>query len=208
MKQEITYATTDLNIWATNDLTPIADQLVHLGLFTYYVGPGQDSSWFARLACAESFPDPDSSIAVMLTAIEALDEPARMLWSACTSRDFDIGYYCGDSPWAFNQQLLPSTIARIAAASAGIVITIYPVIETDAAIAAVAILKKDKWVRSHIGKYINYGTHYTDLDSVKETQVKVTLFGKAGSIIVNCLMHLTVDGKWEIKEIIQKEVKT
>lgn len=142
MKQEIRYLTTDLDLRAPLDLAPLADELIQRGLLPHYVGPWQDGSWSARFAFAASFPRPDSGIAAMLTAIEALGEPARSLWAACTSRDFNIGYDCGDEPWAFSQQLLPETLARIAAVGAGLVITLYPVIDTEAVAAAVAIFKK------------------------------------------------------------------
>ncbi len=118
MKHEIRYITTDLELWALVDLAPLANELVQRGLLPHYVGPWQNGSWSARFAMSESFPEPDSGIAAMLTAIEALNEPARSLWAVCTSRNFNIGYDCGNEPWAFNQQLLPTTLARLASVSA------------------------------------------------------------------------------------------
>ena len=210
MKHEITYRTTDLEILGTFDLTPIADQMVQQGLVSYHIEPWQGGSSFARFNSARSFSNPDSDIAEMLTAIEALDQHAKSLWSTCNERNFDIAYDCGDGPWAFNQQLLPSTLARIATVQAGIVITIYPMLETDAVIAAVASLKKDKWIKSQIGKPNGHGTHHIDSSALKKNQeeVKVTLYGKAKSVFVHCLMELNVEGEWGIKEIFQKEMKS
>ena len=209
MKHEIRYITTDLQLRAPLDLAPLADELIQRGLLLHFVGPSQNGSWSARFASAAPSPDPDPDIAAMLTTIEALDEPSRSLWAACTSRDFDIGYDCGDTPSAFMQQLSPATLTRIAAVGAGIVITIYPVLETDAIEAAVAILKKDNWIKRRRGKSNGYGIHHTDSSSLKKNQaeVKVTFYGKKGSVFVHCLMELTTEGDWGIKEILKKEVR-
>ncbi len=88
-------------------------------------------------------------------------------------------------------------------------ITIYPVLETEAVIAAVDILKKDKWIKRHTGKYTGHGTHHPDSSSVKKNQadVKVTLSGKKGSVFMHCLMELTIDGEWAIKEILKREAR-
>lgn len=210
MKHEIHYITTDLDLRAPVDLAPLTDALNHQGLAAYPHGPRKDGSWSAIINAAKGFQEPDQDIAATLTAIEALDESSRSLWVACSSRDFDIGYDCGDNPRAFYQQLSAATIARMAAAGAGLVITIYAVIETDAVEAAVGILKKDKQIRRHTGKYDGHGTYHTDSSSVKKNQaeVKVILYGKKGSVFVHCLMELTMEGEWGLKEILKKEERS
>lgn len=62
----------------------------------------------------------------LLSAIESLDGPTHELWSACTSREFNIGYDCGDEPWAFSHELTPETLARMAALGIALRITLYP----------------------------------------------------------------------------------
>ena len=209
MKHEIRYLTTDLDLRAPLDLAPLSDALGQRGLLAHYVGPGQDGSWSARFGTAYGFQEPDQDIAATLTVIESLDELSQRLWAACISRDFNIGYDCGDEPWAFNQQLSAPTLARIAAVGAGIVITIYPVLETEAVEAAVDILKKDKWIKSHTGKCNGHSIHHTDSSSLKKNQaeVKVTLTGKKGSVFVHCLMELTTEGEWGVKELLKKEAR-
>lgn len=210
MKHEIRYLTTDLDLRASFDLAPLADALTQLGLLGRHQGPLPNGSWSAQFASAVWLSEPDSDIGAMLTAIEALNEPNKRLWAACTSRDFDIGYDCGDTPWGFNQQLLPATLARMGAIGASLLITIYPVIETEAVIAAVGILKKDKWIKKYTGKSDgSLCTHHTASASVKKNQeeVKVTLNGKKGSVFVHCLMELTIDGEWGLKEILKKEAR-
>jgi hypothetical protein len=75
------------------------------------------------------------------------------------------------------------------------VITIYAVLDTDAVMAAIASLKKDKWIKRQLGKYNGHGTHLTDPSSLKNNQeeLKVSLHGKNKSVIVPCLMELTMD---------------
>ena len=126
MKREICYRNTDLILLAPYDLAPLAEALVTHGvLLSLYVGPWQNGLWSATFETTGSCSEPDLNIGVMLMAIDALDEPSRKLWVACTSREFDIGYDCGDEPKVFSQHLSTTILARIAAVGARVVITLY-----------------------------------------------------------------------------------
>ncbi|GAB2600301.1 hypothetical protein [Spirosoma areae] len=126
MKREICYLNTDLILLAPYDLAPLAEALMSHGvLVSLYVGPGQNGLWSATFETTGSCSEPDLNIGVMLMAIDALDEPSRKLWAACTSREFDIGYECGDEPRVFSQHLSTAILARIAAVGARVVITLY-----------------------------------------------------------------------------------
>lgn len=209
MKHTINYIITDLELRSSLDLALLADALTDQGLALYYAGPepGQDGSWAARFTASSGVDEPDQDIALMLNALESLSEPARSLWASCISRDFNIGYQCGVKPQAFYQQLSPVTLAGMAAIGAGIVLTLYPDLETDAFEAAVAILKKDKHIKRHIGKFTGPDIHLTESSSLKKNQeeVKLTLTGTKGFVFVHCLMELTVEGEWGLKEILKKE---
>jgi hypothetical protein len=87
-----------------------------------------DGQWGCSLEIsADADPDePETTIGIMLDAIESLDATAAEQWSRCTLREFNIGYDCGDAPWAFNQGLSNRTLSRIAASGATLRITIYP----------------------------------------------------------------------------------
>jgi hypothetical protein len=54
------------------------------------------------------------------------DAEPRNLWSACTTRVFDIGYECGEGPLSFHNNIAPSILARVAAVGASLRITLYP----------------------------------------------------------------------------------
>ena len=71
--------------------------------------------------------DPETAIGEMLDVIEQLDGAALAVWKACTLRDFNIGYGCGDEPWGFHQRLSAALLQRIAAVGASVSVTIYPV---------------------------------------------------------------------------------
>ncbi|QHV99337.1 hypothetical protein [Spirosoma endbachense] len=126
MKREICYLNTDLNLIAPYDLAPLAQALVAHGvLFSLYVGPYQNGLWSATFETSGSSSEPDLTIGVMLMAIDGLDEPSRKLWAACTRREFDIGYECGDEPRVFSQHLSTTILARIAGVGARVVLTLY-----------------------------------------------------------------------------------
>lgn len=211
MKNEIRYINTDLDLWASTDLTPLANALTHTGrLVPLYVGPLSNGTWSARFETADPFEGPDQNINAMLTLVDALDDESRSLWPACSSREFNIGYDCGDEPWGFNQKLSAATIARLAAAGAAVVVTIYPLRETDYSAAAFDILKKDKSIRRYLGSKI--GSSYVVSDGspfkVNLAEVKMTLIGAIGtkrSVFVHCQMELNSQEQWVLKEIIKKE---
>ena len=91
---------------------------------------GDDGKWYARFEIAESLPpdndEPEETIRRLLDAIEALDGGARLLWTTCSLREFNIGYDSGDEPWAFNNGLSAETLKRIADVGGSLRITIYP----------------------------------------------------------------------------------
>jgi hypothetical protein len=139
MKLETRYITTDIFLSAAHDLTRLAEALDHRGLITYHVVQHDKGLWFARLRAGESYLEPDENIAAMLTAVEALEEPFWSMWVACKVRDFEIGYDCGQEPREFNQHLSTVTLARIAAVSASVMITLYPaILDGDGGSCAVA----------------------------------------------------------------------
>jgi hypothetical protein len=98
MKRETRYLNTDLDLEPPLDLAPLADALAERELQVFHVLAHGDGTWSTRFETNEAFEGPDGNIAAMLTATEALGEPARSRWAACTVRRFDIGYGCGDGP--------------------------------------------------------------------------------------------------------------
>jgi hypothetical protein len=126
VKRQIHYLNTDLDLIAEQDLNDLAAALDAQGVFPLHVDQREGGRWHATFETGEQFTQPEANIVALLTAIESLDSPARAVWSGCSSREFNIGYDCGDEPWAFNQQLTPGTLARMAALGISLRITLYP----------------------------------------------------------------------------------
>jgi len=125
---QIQYQNTDLDLVCASDLTPLADALDALGFYTLNVSHEKDGLWYARLEINDDADphEPETTIRIMLDGIEALDGEAKDLWAACSEREFNIGYHCGDEPQALMHVLTHSTILRIANVGASLGITIYP----------------------------------------------------------------------------------
>ncbi|HUG90713.1 MAG TPA: hypothetical protein VML55_07770 [Planctomycetaceae bacterium] len=123
---EIRYLNTDFDLVASSHLQPLVSALRAYGLRALHVTLGGDGLWYSILETEEDYDEPDGTIGAMLAAIESLEDDAAREWSACRLREFNIGYDCGDDPWAFNNELTNDTLRRIAALGASLRITIYP----------------------------------------------------------------------------------
>ncbi len=122
----IRYLNTDLDLVSEQDLRPLTEAFKASGLSPLHVAAADDGRWFATLETDQQFSEPEQTVAVMLTVIEQLVPALRHCWDRCELREFNIGYDCGNEPWAFNQGLSNSLLGRIAAAGATLRITIYP----------------------------------------------------------------------------------
>ncbi len=129
MDGKIQYLNTDLDLVALQDPTPLTDALAERRVRALHPpSQGNDQRWYCilEIIADDNHEEPETTIQVMLDAIESLDAVAAELWARCAIREFNIGYDCGDDPWAFNQGLSNQTLARIAAVKATLRITIYP----------------------------------------------------------------------------------
>jgi hypothetical protein len=126
VKRKTHYLNTDLDLVAAQSLQALADALETRGVFPLHVDLGDDQQWSSTLETEEQFTQPEPNIVALLTAIEALDPQSRIQWEACAIREFNIGYDCGDEPWAFNHGLTAPTLARMATLAISLRITLYP----------------------------------------------------------------------------------
>ncbi|MDB5347030.1 MAG: hypothetical protein JWP89_5407 [Schlesneria sp.] len=126
MDGRIQYLNTDLDLTSVVDLTSVAAAFELCGLFALDVSQRDDGLWYAIFEADETYDEPGSNISMMLDAVESLGAEQRAVWSGCSVRDFNIGYDCGDEPWAFNQGLSAEILGRIAAVGASLRWTIYP----------------------------------------------------------------------------------
>jgi hypothetical protein len=119
------YLNTDLELSSAEELSAIATVFEAQGLLCLHLNC-DEGLWQATFEANRDHLEPETSIAQMMTLIESLPPPLQALWANCHSRIFDIGYYCADQPWAFNQKLSSQILARIAAVNAAVQITLYP----------------------------------------------------------------------------------
>lgn len=124
----IQYVNTDLDLCASCDLTPLTRALEARGVRPLNVEQSSDGIWYSTLEVTNDVePDePETTVRVMLDAIESIDGAAREIWKTCSKREFNIGFDCGDEPWAFNNGLTDSTIKRMAGVDTSLRITLYP----------------------------------------------------------------------------------
>lgn len=127
----IRYLNTHLVLESAADLTDLANAFRAAGLHPLHVTKGDHGNWYASFETIVQFGDPESNIAVMLSAIESLASPLSTIWRETTLREFNIGFDCGPEPWAFNQGLSNALLIRIGSVGASIRVTIYPAVSHD-----------------------------------------------------------------------------
>jgi hypothetical protein len=123
---KIKYLNTDLDLIAAFDLTLLVTALEAQGLISLRLGQEDDGLWYAILETDEQFDEPEPNIAAMLSVIEQFDQPMQEAWHSLKLRRFNIGYDCGNKPWAFNQGMSNPLLQRIAKAGASVRVTLYP----------------------------------------------------------------------------------
>jgi hypothetical protein len=123
---QIQYLNTDLDLASERDLTELAAALTDDTVFPLSVTHGENGLWYATFEIEGDSPEPETTIRVLLTAIERLSPSLREAWNQCSLREFNIGYDCGQVPWAFNQGLSAELLGRMVAARTTLRITIYP----------------------------------------------------------------------------------
>lgn len=125
------YLNTDLDLAAAFDLQPLADALVARGLVLLTLHPLGAGTFAVLETEASGLGEIQRDISDLLTAVEGLDDEARRQWESCTSRDFNIGYQCSRQPVTFEYGLDEETVARLAAVTASLGITLYPPDDAD-----------------------------------------------------------------------------
>jgi len=85
----IRYLNTDLDLICAADLTPLTSALDARGVFPLSVDQGGDGLWYSILEIRnEAEPrEPETTICVMLDAIEAIDREAKEIWLNCIKRE-------------------------------------------------------------------------------------------------------------------------
>jgi hypothetical protein len=123
---KITYLNTDLDLRSTHDISKLASFFEERGMKLLSVTATEDATWNATIEPDDHYDEPSKSIDTLLTVVESLPKPLQTDWFGCSIREFNIGYDCGDEPWAFNQAIPSDLLGRLAKASGTLRITLYP----------------------------------------------------------------------------------
>ena len=126
MDNTICYLNTDLDLTSAEDLTALAAAFEGGGVPPLHVTHDADALWYATFETSAQFAEPEPNIGAILAVVESLARPLRSTWDRCALREFNIGYDCGDEPWAFTQGLSADLLGRIAAVGASLRVTLYP----------------------------------------------------------------------------------
>jgi hypothetical protein len=130
------YRVTDLYLFSAEDLTLMAAAFEARGLVVtnraYWITATEywqllepQWHWSFQPPCEERSDGPEPTIAAFLSAVEALDPPARAAWARCSHRIFDVAYDCGTRPNAIRHDLSAGTLARLAAVNGTLRLTLY-----------------------------------------------------------------------------------
>ena len=119
---DIKYLNTDLIIESKNDLSRI---LHEFGDDVVVLHHGETRGYqHASFEIPADLAGADETINYFCDLVEALPADVREIWDGC-SRVIDVGYESGTSPHNFRSEIRASTIQRVAAIGASIVITVY-----------------------------------------------------------------------------------
>ena len=120
----VQYLNVDLEIESKNDLSEIVQEFGD-DVSVLYCGEVRGYQ-HASFEIPANTAGADETINRFCSLVEELSPEARELWDDCCSRVMDVGYQSGTSPQNFRSEIRASTVQRVAAIGASIVITIYP----------------------------------------------------------------------------------
>ena len=126
MSQPIRYLNADLDLVSPTDFDALVRALRDGGVYALDAELAEDGLWHGTFETDDSYDQPDANLNAFLAVVETFMPPLREQWLACTLREFNIGYDCGDEPWAYNHGLSAQTLRRLANAGVSLRITLYP----------------------------------------------------------------------------------
>ena len=122
---DICYLNTDLEIDSKKDISRIVEELGD-DVIVLYHGEMRGHQHASLEIVGGMSAGADETINQFCVLVENLPKEVREIWEGCFSRVFDVGYDSGSSPRNFRSEIRATTIQRVAAIGASIVITIYP----------------------------------------------------------------------------------
>jgi hypothetical protein len=128
---DIRYLNTDLEIESAHDLSLIVEEFGE-DVLVHHHG---EINGYQHASCSSGsagmYAEADGTINDLCSLIENLSPAARKVWDGCCTRRFDIGYESGTAPRSFSSEVRAATVQRVAALGGSLVVTIYPVRDSD-----------------------------------------------------------------------------
>ncbi|MFH1824833.1 MAG: hypothetical protein ABH873_06370 [Candidatus Firestonebacteria bacterium] len=123
---EIKYLNTDLNLKSSTSFKELNDFLSRDGSFVLHYEKIKDEKHSGTYEIEIDSTSPDKTIKKFLKKLSKMDKICKKQWDECSLKEFDIGYECGQKPWAFNNEIKNTVLKELAKLNLGIRITIYP----------------------------------------------------------------------------------
>lgn len=126
----VEYLNSDLDLVSREDPAELVEALRARGVIALSVTEHR-RRWYATFEARGSHGDgprrsPERHAAAILRAVEALPRRLRAVWNRCALREINLGFDCGDRPWAFDQGLSAALLGRMARAGTALRLTLYP----------------------------------------------------------------------------------
>ena len=136
------YLTTDLDLWAEFDISPLAGELAESGMLcaphpVSDFGDGHSPRFKATFNAAGAEDDGcwsslTKDLDDLLSRIELLRPDGRRMWDRLSSRQFNVGVAAGTTRCGPPLSLGPAVLARMAAVGGELVFTPYPTVDHSA----------------------------------------------------------------------------
>jgi hypothetical protein len=122
-RNETQFLNVDLDIYSRSHLEPLVEALKGRP-FIHYVGR-EKGRYAAHISLSSYGQTADALIRKLGRLIKKLPKPARALWNAATSREFNLGIQSGCRPQSYEINVSKSTVALVSELNASIVVTTY-----------------------------------------------------------------------------------
>lgn len=119
------YLNTDLVLCSDQNHTELIDFLASKGFIVLWSDLSEDGFWWSNLEIDDTLHNPETTIMMMLSILDHLPEPQRLIWDGLLQRTLDIGYQSGTEPRSMTHDISVGTLKRIAALDTAIKITLY-----------------------------------------------------------------------------------
>lgn len=127
---ETKYLNTDLVVDSPKDLQALVDDLDDHVIVLYH-GPFNGAHRAVFELTLDSAVRPEDVFDGFCALIENLSPQAKVVWRDCDKRILDIGIEAGDSPRPYTLELSSLILHRVSALGGGLMITIYPLAESQ-----------------------------------------------------------------------------